>query len=158
INNATISNNTADTAAGTRHGGGFYKFAGALTIKNTIVAGNFDPGASPAPDCGQGTTSGTTSDGYNLIGNTTGCSFPVGPGDLFNRPAGLGALGDNGGRMTLTHALLPGSPAINAGNPAFPGSGGAACQIIDQREVGRPQQGRCDIGAFELVPSPSTPA
>ena len=50
----------------------------------------------------------------NLIG---------GPGYGFVDPL-LGPLADNGG-PTLTHALLPGSPAINAGDPtAVAGVGG----------------------------------
>jgi hypothetical protein len=60
----------------------------------------------------------------------------------------LGPLADNGGE-TLTHALLPGSPAIDTGdNPA--------CLASDQRGISRPQDGNnngdvfCDIGAFEV--------
>ncbi len=55
-------------------------------------------------------------------------------------------LADNGG-STQTHALLAGSPAINAGNSANPGSGSPACELTDQRGYGRPD--RCDIGAYE---------
>ena len=61
----------------------------------------------------------------------------------------LGPLQDNGG-PTFTHALLAGSPAIDARNPAAPGSGGNACEATDQRGVARPQGAACDIGAFEL--------
>lgn len=59
----------------------------------------------------------------------------------------LGPLADNGG-PTWTHALLPGSPAIDAGDPAL-------CEATDQRGVARPKNGDgdgnpvCDIGAFE---------
>ena len=53
----------------------------------------------------------------------------------------LGALADNGG-PTLTHALLTGSPAIDAGNDA-------ACPATDQRGVTRPQGAHCDIGSYE---------
>jgi hypothetical protein len=49
-------------------------------------------------------------------------------------------LADNGG-PTLTHALLPGSPAINAATGACPGE--------DQRNVDRPIGAACDVGAFE---------
>src|SRR5438045_8503037 len=55
----------------------------------------------------------------------------------------LGPLADNGG-PTRTHALLPGSPAINAGN-----SSGAPA--TDQRGAGR--VGPVDIGAYEFVPT-----
>ncbi|MBE2223050.1 MAG: hypothetical protein IAF02_16015, partial [Anaerolineae bacterium] len=47
------------------------------------------------------------------------------------------------------------SPAIDAGNPAMPGSGFPACAKTDQRSVQRPFDGNgddtavCDIGAFE---------
>ena len=58
----------------------------------------------------------------------------------------LGELADNGG-PTWTHALLPGSPAIDAGDPAF-----APPPFYDQRGVGYPRvvNERIDIGAFEL--------
>ncbi len=52
----------------------------------------------------------------------------------------ISPLANNGG-PTLTHALPPGSPAINAG--------GKGCVLTDQRGVLRPYGGRCDLGAFE---------
>jgi hypothetical protein len=63
----------------------------------------------------------------------------------------------NNGGLTQTYALLADSPAIDAGNPGAPGSGGFACAAIDQRGFNRLQDGngdgtdRCDIGAFELA-------
>jgi hypothetical protein len=57
----------------------------------------------------------------------------------------LGALAVNGG-PTRTHALLAGSPAIDA-------AGGDPCPTDrDQRNTERPQGGACDVGAFERVP------
>ncbi len=53
----------------------------------------------------------------------------------------LGPLTDNGG-PTQTHALMAGSPAINAGN-------NSSCPATDQRGFTR-TDGACDIGAFEL--------
>lgn len=53
-------------------------------------------------------------------------------------------LTDNGGR-TLTVALVPNSPAVDAVPPG-------ACPPVDQRDVPRPQGGACDVGAFELRP------
>ena len=58
-------------------------------------------------------------------------------GNVLNDSARLGELADNGG-PTRTHALLPGSPAINKG---------AGCPARDQR--GKQRQGKCDIVAFE---------
>jgi predicted outer membrane repeat protein len=54
----------------------------------------------------------------------------------------LGLLADNGG-PTLTHALLPGSIAIDSGDINF-------CPEADQRGVIRPQGAGCDIGAYEF--------
>jgi hypothetical protein len=71
---------------------------------------------------------------------------------LFNDPTdqvnvsaldlGLDVLADNGG-ATKTHALLPGSAAIDAGTPDCPPP------ATDQRGVLRPQGAACDIGAYE---------
>ena len=56
-------------------------------------------------------------------------------------------MADNGG-PTATHALLTGSPAINAGDPAFEG-----LQFDQRRDpFARIANGRVDIGAFELQP------
>src|SRR5690606_38171707 len=59
-------------------------------------------------------------------------------------------LTDNGG-PTLTVALVPGSPAVDAVSPA-------ECPAVDQRDVSRPQGAACDVGALELQPgvAPST--
>src|SRR3989337_982403 len=117
-----------------------------LLFRKTIVAGN--TASEVGPDC-----SGTIgSSGYNLVGSTSGCTIT---GDTTGNLTGvdplLSPLQDNGG-PTLTHPLLPGSPAIAAGNPATPGSGGNACEATDQRGVVRPQFAACDMGAFELEP------
>ena len=61
--------------------------------------------------------------------------------------ARLGALADNGGPGP-TFALLAGSPAIAAGDPAAPGSGNGACEATDQRGAKRPA---CDLGAFAVT-------
>ena len=58
-----------------------------------------------------------TSLGYNLSSDDGG-GYLTGPGDQINTDPLIGPLQDNGG-PTFTHALLPGSPAIDAGDPNF---------------------------------------
>src|ERR1044071_7179486 len=58
-----------------------------------------------------------TSHGYNLS-NDDGGGYLIAPGDQINTDPMIGPLQDNGG-PTMTHALLPGSPAINTGDPNF---------------------------------------
>jgi hypothetical protein len=77
--------------------------------------------------------------GHNLFSDSP--SVPLDPTDLTNTDPLLGPLADNGG-PTFTQALLPGSPAIDAG-VSVPGV------TTDQRGVSRPQGIASDIGAFE---------
>ena len=56
---------------------------------------------------------------------------------------------DNGG-LTLTHALLPGSPAIDGVPFADCTDLDGVAVDTDQRGVARPQGSACDIGSFEL--------
>ncbi len=146
LNNVTITGNTVDSDNdGIGDGGGLFVESGApVTLQNTIVAGNVDRGGQ-APDCAQETGAGLTSGGHNLIGTTAGCDFIPGPGDLTEVDPLLGPLSDSGG-LTSTHGLLPGSPAIDAGDPSPPGSGGTSCAVADQRGLPR----GCDIGSYEL--------
>ena len=68
------------------------------------------------------------------------CGFVDGVnGSIVGQSANLGPLRNNGG-PTLTHALLPGSPAINAGDTTL---------TTDQRGEPRPAGGADDIGAYE---------
>jgi hypothetical protein len=86
--------------------------------------------------------------GHNLIGNAVGCSGFV-SSDLLNVNPLLGPLQNNGG-PTMTMALLPGSPAIAAGDPTN-------APAYDQRGPGFPRlvNGQIDIGAFEVQLDPS---
>jgi hypothetical protein len=119
-----------------------------FTLRNSIIAGNRDA-LGFAPDCLALAGGALTSQGYNLIQNTTNCIIGGDTtGNITGQDPQLGLLVDNGG-PTKTHALSEGSPAIDAGNPAAPGSGGAACAAIDQRGFLRPFGAICDIGAFE---------
>jgi hypothetical protein len=69
--------------------------------------------------------------------------------------SGAGSLGplQNNGGPTFTHALLPGSPAIDAGNPSF-----TPPPNYDQRDCPflRVFGSRIDVGAFESQPQPQS--
>ncbi len=157
LNNVTITNNLADSDHdGHGDGGGIVRVAGTAQVRNSIIAGNFDTpdnagGGTINPDC----SGAFLSQGFNLIGRNDGCSGytngangdKVGSGASAINPL-LSSLANRGG-PTQTHALIPGSPAIDAGNPLPPGGGGFACAGTDQRGVTRPQGAVCDIGAVE---------
>ena len=144
VQNSTIYGNTStDGGIGGLTSGYDSK---STIVKNSIIAGNRSDSGGTTPDCNS-----ISSLEYSLIGNTTECTIPAGRGNMLNVDPLLGPLANNGGK-TQTHALLNGSPALDFGSPAKPGSGGNACEKTDQRGVGRPQNGRCDMGAYELWP------
>src|SRR5262249_16350858 len=110
---------------------------GTVKVTKTMVGGN---AGAARPDV----SGGVTSLGNNLIGATDGSSGWVGA-DLTGTSATpldalLAPLGNYGG-TTQTMALLPGSPAIDAG------TSGADIPPSDQRGEGR--GGAVDIGAVE---------
>ncbi len=134
INNSTLSGNTAD------EGGGIFNVKeSTVLLQNSIVANN------TGGNC-HGTIS---SNGYNLSSDKS-CRFD-GAGDLNDIDPELGPLQNNGG-PTDTIALLPGSPAIDAGNPSGCRNGLGPLLKTDQRGEPRPDKEDkpgCDIGAFE---------
>jgi CSLREA domain-containing protein len=139
-NNVTIAFNTSQNQIG-----GLFNNAGSVTLRNSLISGN--TGAfGPDISC---ISYPVISQGYNLIRDLSTCTLT---GDLTGNLTGvdplLTALQDNGGG-TFTHALSAGSPAVDAGSPTAPGSGGNACALADQRGILRPLGARCDIGAFE---------
>ena len=142
LNNVTITQNTANSdgkQGGT--GGGLAQSAGSVAISNTIVGGNV------TTDC----SGSISSAGFNLVQTPDAC-FTAGVDDIPPTDPLLDpVLSDNGG-TTFTHALLSGSPAIDAGNPADLGTGPPACESTDQRGVTRPRGETCDIGAYEADP------
>lgn len=175
ILNSTITNNLAAGTEGQNAsaGGGILSQPSIgftpLHIKNTIIANNHL--AQTTSRVGQDVSGTFISDGHNLVGVVDGGSgfglpvlttsssafkfVPTAPnnGDLLGTASNpldpkLGALADNGG-LTLTHALLAGSPAIDAGDNFDAPS-------ADQRGNNRPRDGDgngsliVDIGAFEL--------
>jgi uncharacterized delta-60 repeat protein len=166
--NSTISGNTGGGVLNSAYcyngacGGGIAHFI------NSAVVGNTTSGIWSVNDGGiaverlwntilGGNTGGDISGtietaSHNLIGdpNSSGGIVNGVNGNIVGVNPLLGPLQNNGG-PTMTHALRPGSPAINAGdncvltengcgdgNPALP---------TDQR--GMPRNGTVDIGAFE---------
>ena len=146
---STISLNSASTEAG-----GIFADK-RVTITSSIVAGNSDSGIAPdqnLPCCALTVR-------HSLIGSNRGmilAEAPVGSpdanGNRIGDPDGIGIidpmlapLADNGG-PTQTHALMPGSPAIDAGDPSF-----QAPTVNDQRGAPftRVAGARIDIGAYE---------
>lgn len=143
LNNVTISGNVA-TGGGS---GGLHKSTSTLNanVRNTITAGNT---GSASPDA----VGAFNSQGNNLIG-VVGTSTGWVGSDIQNQAALLSPLGFYGG-TGMTHALLSGSPAINAGNNCVLDlSCGAAeppaAVTTDQRGAARPAASTVDIGAFE---------
>jgi hypothetical protein len=166
ISNSTVSGNAAVDYAGASFNLGTLQIAdstlsdnsapfvasgiinlGTLQIGSTILKRG-GPGANIYNN-GGGTV---TSLGYNLSSDD-GSGYLTGPGDQINTDPVLGPLQDNGG-PTSTHELLPGSPAINAGDPNF-----TPPPFFDQRGPGfdRVVSGRIDKGSFEVQGPASTP-
>jgi hypothetical protein len=129
LNNATVSGNSSFAS-----GGGIFNNYPYFTLhaRNTIIAGNTALDSAPDLEDNLGSL------GHNLIGNTQG-GYGFDVTDLLNVNPLLGPLQDNGG-PTQTMALLAGSPALNAGDPAQLG-------MADQRGVVR--SGGVNIGAYQ---------
>ena len=155
---STITDNRSDADLnGTGVGGGVHNdAAAAFSFQNTILAGNFETQLVASVFVAiTGECDGTiTSNGNNLMKNyDTGHCTVVG-NTLLGDPK-LSPLQNNGG-STQTHALLAGSPAIDAGNPNGCLDNSGAPLPIDQRGLPRTTDGNgdgtvaCDIGAFEL--------
>jgi hypothetical protein len=163
ITDSTISGNQSTGW----HGGAIFHTDGDMSVSYTTVVGNIGPDWAPSAifvgsftdavpsftinnsivasnqwySCDHWTGNMKfSSGGYNLFGDDS--CVPTATDQIISDPQ-VGPLADNGG-PTWTHALLPGSPALNAAN-------NAVCSATDQRGIVRPQGPQCDIGAFELV-------
>jgi hypothetical protein len=146
----TVTDNRADSNADEFGVGGgianevLDEVPGIVTLKNSILAGNRDT-TGDGPDC----WGAFATQGHNLIQNSFDCMFTGGTADdIVGFDARLGPLADNGG-PTPTHALLDGSPAIDAVPPSACIDTAGNPVPTDQRGVSRPRSAACDIGAYE---------
>jgi hypothetical protein len=183
INNSTISGNIANQGGGVSNGPycGFYTHGGSnLSLNNGLIVGNQ---AAVAPEiqnvtdcpspfgCDPNTINANNFNLFGSNGNSGVTGFTPGPTDIVPAPGVLvedilGPLDDNGG-LTETHALVSGSPAIDAGNPGGCRDNQGTLLLTEQRGFARHVDGnndgtvRCDIGAFEygaeFVPVPPPP-
>jgi hypothetical protein len=144
ISNSTISNNSAIA------GGGIYNDRGStlyypsipaiLIIRNNLITGNWAATGREVVSRGI-----ATSEGYNLFGHSGSSGvdgMALNATDIVPRLSLdliLAPLANNGG-TTQTHALVPGSPAIDRGDPNL--------TTPDQRGIARVR--RADVGAFEF--------
>jgi len=135
IDNSTISENNSAL------GGAISNMSGLpIYLQNTIIASNNPQNCAGAP---------VETEGFNLSSDES-CDLH-GAGDLNGVDALLGLLQNNGG-STSTMALLPGSPAIDAGNNSGCRDWVGHLLTTDQRGMPRPDPHEprgCDIGAYE---------
>jgi predicted outer membrane repeat protein len=158
IEYSTITNNTAPTGAGS----GVARLGNTFTrteVLSSIVSANTSTDVDFVAGSGTNSSNSFLSKGFNLIGDG---NATVAPNNAFNNTGdlasvanpGLNPLASNGG-PTQTHALLPGSPAVDAGS-------NADCSLTDQRGELRNDGDAngsivCDIGAFEKEAPPAPP-
>ncbi len=161
VTNSTFSGNSATVGGGILHqatvihvssstfvdnsaseGGGIWNSGGA-SVKDTIVAN------SPSSDCFNEQFASLNASGANL--DTDGTCGAAAGGSHFTQVTraqlNLGPLALNPPGSTETHALLPGSVAIDAAGDCTDVEGNPVA--TDQRGVARPQGANCDIGAYE---------
>jgi parallel beta-helix repeat protein len=188
IRHSTVTGNTATVGGANQpgRGGGIYSRATLVKLDHAIVAGNTDAAASPGPDIAIDPTvavgvAAALDARFTLVGTSAGTALAEAPlgapdakGNLVGGPTHgvinplLGTLANNGstqvaaGQTIPTHAPLPGSPVIDAGDPSA-AAGAGAIPARDQR--GAPHTrvfngdgaggARIDIGAVErqVVPN-----
>jgi hypothetical protein len=144
IRNSTVSGNYAGYES---RGGGVWN-SGTLLLVHTLVSGNYAYRGEPEIWSADGST--VIANRFNLFGTDGNAGvegFTPGARDVVPTVP-LSAILDptlaNNGGPTRTHALVPGSPAVDAVMSGCPPP------ATDQRGVPRPQGAGCDIGAFEM--------
>lgn len=139
LHQSTVTNNAVRSI--TSRAGGIWHDNYAAQIEGSIVAGN-SAVYGPADLVGNGVALAAT---RSLFGE--GVVVASGGDNLFSNNPQLGPLQENGG-ATATHEPLPGSPAINAGDPLY------LIDPFDFDQRGEPFTrvfaGQIDIGSVEV--------
>jgi len=133
LDHCTIAHNKA------KEGGGLWTEPGTSALVSATIIATNTPFDCFGPILSNGSDLIGRQDGCIITGDTT-TNIVGGPKPVKPVNPRLGPLKDNGG-ATKTHALLTGSPAIDA-------VVGTCAPAADQR--GSPRVGACDIGAFEV--------
>lgn len=143
LNGKAFLNNTTLTA---NRGGGLWATAGgaggALWLANSIVHGNVDDNGEPSDLLCSGGSYGTGI--HSLVGEIQACTTQGEVGMLHGVDPKLSPRFDFGAGIPV-HAVMPGSPAIQAGFPD--GNATAHCLPADARGMVRAQA--CTLGAYE---------
>ncbi|WP_339132576.1 MAG: choice-of-anchor Q domain-containing protein [Candidatus Electrothrix sp. GW3-4] len=161
LNNVTVSGNTAGGNGGGIYVGGLaFWDGGGVTVNSSIISGNEVTGVGNEVYIGSRFPDVTAAMAFNFFGDSGeseseafyGSGFAP-DGSNFNATSDganialsaiLNPLADNGG-LTMTHALVDGSPAIDWDVECFTGL------TVDQRGQSRPEGAGCDAGSFEWV-------
>jgi hypothetical protein len=156
ITNSTITGNRAGQGGGVSNAFGLvFGYSATLILNNSLIAGNQ---AGVGPEIWNNSI--VTANNFNLFGsngNAGVTGFTPGPTDIVpsvSLAQILGPLQNNGG-PTQTHALVDGSPALDAGDPGGCRDRQGSLLSTDQRGFARhidsnnDGAARCDIGAFE---------
>jgi hypothetical protein len=156
VTNSTITGNSVCQGSPSCTGGGIKNVGGSVTLNNNIVANNFRDNSTIPNDIDGVITNAA----HNLIGDagsSGGITHGVNGNIVGNNGSGtininsvLVTTPTNNGGPTPTHALVAGSPAINAGSSAL-AMDGATVLMTDQRGPGFPRLvgAAVDMGSFE---------
>ncbi len=159
LNNSTLTGNYTEAPHG--HGGGIFQLAGSLTLNQSLISGNSAALTGDEIRVNGGTVTANNGNLFGHSGKTETDAFhgfAPGASDIQTTsdsssaathiPTALANIMDstlqNNGGNTLTHALMTGSPAIDAASVG---------QATDQRGELRPAGSNYDIGAFEYIPA-----
>jgi hypothetical protein len=137
----TITENDSKNGAGAGGGGGVYSGGATITIKNSIVLGNTSK--IDRQDC-YAFSGSINSNGYNIVGNGTGCPNDVDSDDSDNTTEDTDIVGGILGDIFEDGV----APTLKSDSPALDKY---SCSGTDYLGTARPQNGSCDIGAHELI-------